>query len=461
LSEVVEVDVVVLGAGPAGEVIAGRLGEKDGIEVAIVEDRLVGGECSFWACMPSKALLRPAQALAEARRVPGAAEAVTGELDVAAALERRTEVVHGWDDASQLPWLEDRGIRLFRGHGHLAGERVVHVGDTELRARRAVVVAVGTAPKIPPIDGLADADPWTNRDASQVREVPGSLVVIGGGPVGAELAQAFATLGADVTLLERESHILGRDEPFAAALVQEGLTGAGVNVLLDVVAERVERGGDGRVTVTTSTHGVIEADEILVASGRRPLTDDIGLDAIGLGERAGASIEVGDDLRVAGHEWLSVIGDANGKSLLTHEGKYQARAAADQILGDAGARIRDRTGPPPRVTFTEPQVAGVGHTLDSAIADGLRVRAVDVGTDATAGASFHGRGAGGTSRIVVDEDRRVIVGATFVGPDVAEWLHAATIAVVAEVPLDVLWHAIPAFPTRSEIWLKLLEAYGL
>jgi pyruvate/2-oxoglutarate dehydrogenase complex dihydrolipoamide dehydrogenase (E3) component len=461
LSEVHEVDVVVLGAGPAGEVIAGRLGEKDGIEVAIVEDRLVGGECSFWACMPSKALLRPAQALAEARRVPGAREAITGPLDVAAALERRTEVVHGWDDSSQLPWLEDRGIKLFRGHGHLAGERVVHVGDVELRARRAVVVAVGTAPLIPPIDGLAEVDPWTNRDATQVRDVPGSLVVLGAGPVGSELAQAFATLGAEVTLLERASHILGRDEPFAAALVQAGLERDGVRVLTDCVAEAVARGEDGRVAVTTSTHGVVEADEILVASGRRHLTDDIGLDVVGLGESAGDPIEVGDDLRVAGHGWLFVVGDANGKSLLTHEGKYQARAAADQILGNAGAKIRDRTGPPPRVTFTDPQVAAVGHTLDSAVAAGLRVRAVDVGTESTAGASFYGKGAGGTSRILVDEDRRVIVGATFVGPDVAEWLHAATIAVVAEVPVDTLWHAVPAFPTRSEIWLKFLEAYGL
>jgi len=460
LSEVHEVDVVVLGAGPAGEVIAGRLGQHD-IRVAVVEDRLVGGECSFWACMPSKALLRPAQALAEARRVPGAREAIAGDLDVAAALERRTEVVHGWDDAAQLPWLEERGVLLFRGHGHLAGERVVHVGDVELRARRAVVVAVGTAPTIPPIEGLADADPWTNRDATQVRDVPGSLVVLGGGPVGSELAQAFATLGADVTLLERESHLLGRDEPFAAALVQEGLERDGVKVLLDVVAERVERGTDGRVTVTTSTHGVVEADEILVAAGRRPLTDDLGLEQVGLGDRAGDAIEVGDDLRVAGHDWLFVVGDANGKALLTHEGKYQARAAADQILGHADARIREDRGPAPRVTFTEPQVAAVGHTLDSAIAAGLRVRAVDVGTESTAGASFHGKGAGGTSRIVVDEDRRVIVGATFVGPDVAEWVHAATIAVVAEVPLDTLWHATPAFPTRSEIWLKFLEAYGL
>jgi dihydrolipoamide dehydrogenase len=457
MSDVHEVDVVVLGAGPSGEVVAGRLGDRD-LKVAIVEDRLVGGECSYWACMPSKALLRPAQALAEVRRVPGAAEAVTGSLDVAAALERRTEVVHGWDDSAQLPWLEQRGVLLVRGRGHLAGKLVVHVGETILRARRAVVVAVGTAPMIPPIDGLAAAQPWTNREASQVRDVPGSLLVIGGGPVGAELAQAFATLGADVTLLERESHILERDEPFAAAQVAAGLKADGVAVLTDVQAESVVRGEDGRVTVTTTTHGTLEADEILVASGRRHLTEDLGLEAVGL-DGSAKPIEVGDDLRVAGHDWLYVIGDANGKSLLTHEGKYQARAAADQICG-IDARVR-AGAPPPRVTFTEPQVAAVGHTLDSAIAAGLRVRAVDVPTDATAGASFHGKGTGGTSRIVVDEDRGVVVGATFVGVDVAEWLHAATIAVVAAVPLDELWHAVPAFPTRSEVWLKLLEAYGL
>jgi dihydrolipoamide dehydrogenase len=457
MSDVHEVDVVVLGAGPSGEVIAGRLGDRD-LKVAIVEDRLVGGECSYWACMPSKALLRPAQALAETRRVPGAAEAVTGTLDVAAALERRTDVVHGWDDSAQLPWLEERGILLVRGHGHLAGKLVVHVGETILRARRAVVVAVGTAPLIPPIEGLAEAQPWTNREASQVRDVPASLIVIGGGPVGAELAQAFATLGADVTLLERESHILERDEPFAAEQVAAGLKADGVAVLTDVQAESVVRGEDGRVTVATSTHGTLEADEILVASGRRHLTEDLGLEAVGL-DGSAKPIEVGDDLRVAGHDWLYVVGDANGRSLLTHEGKYHARAAADQICG-IDARVR-AAAPPPRVTFTEPQVAAVGHTRDSAVAAGLRVRAVDVGTDATAGASFHGKGTGGTSRIVVDEDRGVIVGATFVGVDVAEWLHAATIAVVAAVPLDELWHAVPAFPTRSEVWLKLLEAYGL
>jgi dihydrolipoamide dehydrogenase len=205
----------------------------------------------------------------------------------------------------------------------------------------------------------------------------------------------------------------------------------------------------------------LDADEILVASGRRQSTDALGLESIGL--EAGsppAPIEVGDDLRVAGHDWLYALGDANGRALLTHEGKYQARIAADVISGrDRDARIRG--GRPPRVTFTEPQVAAVGHTLASAQEKGLNVRAVDVPTQGSAGASFHGKGSAGTSRIVVDEDRGVIVGATFVGSDVADWLHAATIAVVAEVPLDDLWHAVPAFPTRSEVWLKLLEGYGL
>jgi pyruvate/2-oxoglutarate dehydrogenase complex dihydrolipoamide dehydrogenase (E3) component len=379
-------------------------------------------------------------------------------------LDRRSEVVHNWDDGGQLPWLQERGVMLVRGHGRLAGERVVHVGDTVLRARRAVVVAVGSEPALPPVDGLAEADPWTNRDATQLREVPGTLLVLGGGPVGCELAQAFATLGADVTLLERADHLMGHEEPFAAGLVADGLRDAGVRVHCGAEAQRVRRGDDGRVTVETSTHGTLDADEILVASGRRPLTADIGLESIGLAVAdPPAPLEVGDDLRVAGHDWLYVVGDANGRSLLTHEGKHQARLAADQICGDAGARLRTTSPPtpPPRVTFTEPQVAAVGHTEASAREAGLRVRVVEVSTDGTAGASFHGRGAGGTSRIVVDEERRVIVGATFVGPDVAEWLHAATIAIVAAVPLDVLWHAIPAFPSRSEVWLNLLQAYGL
>jgi len=452
-----EVDVVVLGAGPAGEVAAGRLGARD-VEVAIVEDRLVGGECSYWACMPSKALLRPAQARDEARRVPGAAEAVTGALDVGAVLARRDEVVHDWNDDEQLPWLRQRGVALVRGRGRISGEREVTVGEEVLRARRAVIVAVGTEPALPPVHGLAEARPWTNREATEARAVPDSLIVLGGGPVGVELGQAFATLGAAVTLIEAGPRILAREEPFAAALVADGLRGAGVTVREGVTATRVARDGEGGpVTVGLEGHEPLRADELLVASGRRQVAGELGLDAVGLAPEG--PLEVGDDLRVAGHDWLFCVGDANGRALLTHTGKHQARLAADVICG-RDARLRS-SGPPPRVTFTDPQVASVGHSLDGAREAGLNVRAVDVATDGSAGASFHGRDTGGTSRIVVDEDRRVLVGATFVGADVAEWAHAATIAVVGAVPLDDLWHAVPVFPTRSEVWLRLLEAYGL
>jgi dihydrolipoamide dehydrogenase len=320
-----------------------------------------------------------------------------------------------------------------------------------------VILAVGTAPAIPPVPGLREAEPWTNREAVTAEAVPASMVVLGGGPVGVELAQAFATFGTRVTLLEPAPRILLREDAFAADLVREGLRAHGVSVHEGVTPTSVARGADGRVTVETDGAGTLEADQILVAAGRRHQTGDCGLESVGL--EVDGPVHVGDDLRVPGLDWLYVIGDANGRALLTHMGKYQGRVAADVICG-LGARVRE-AGPPPRVTFTEPQVAAVGHTEDSARAAGLRVRAVDVSTDGTAGASFHGKGTDGTSRIVVDEDRRVIVGATFVGADVAEWLHAATIAVVGEVTLDDLWHAVPAFPTRSEVWLNLLQAAGL
>jgi dihydrolipoamide dehydrogenase len=451
-------DVVVLGAGPAGEVAAGRLADR-GLSVAIVETHLIGGECSFYACMPSKALLRPAEVLAEARRVPGAAQAVAGRVDSAAALARRDEVVHGLDDESMVPWLTDKGIEIVRGEGRLDGERRVVVGDDVLTAERAVVVATGSAASLPPIDGLEDAEPWTNREGTTAPEAPARLIVLGGGVSGIELAQAWHTLGSEVTLLDNGDRLLPREEPFAGEQVAEALRGRGVDLRFEAAVTAVCT-ADGEVTAVLDGEDPVTADQLLVTTGREPRTGGIGLETVGL--QPGGSIEVDDRMRATGVDggWLYAVGDVNGRVPLTHMGKYQARAAADVILGK-DARVTADGPVSPRIVFSDPQVAAVGHTLASARDAGLNVRAVDVDTEGNAGGSFVGRGAAGTCRIVVDEDRRVVAGATFTGPEVAESLHAATIAVVGEVPLDRLWHAVPSFPTRSELWLNLLEGYGL
>jgi dihydrolipoamide dehydrogenase len=451
-------DVVVIGAGPGGEVAAGRLAEAE-LDVAIVEDRKVGGECSFWACMPSKGLLRPGEILAEARRIPGAAEAIDGELNVAAVIARRDEIIHDLDDSAQLPWLEQRGIALFRGWGRLDGEKRVVVGDETIEVRRAVFLAGGTTPLLPPIDGLAEAEPWTNREATTSEHVPASLIIMGGGVVGVEMSQAYVSLGARVTLIEGERRLLPREEEFACEQVTEALAEQGVDIRTGRNATAVRRDGDG-VSVTLDDGATVSAEELLVAVGRSPQVKGLGLETVGI--EPDGYVEVDEHARVGGHDWLYVIGDLNGRAPFTHMAKYQARVAADHVLGKDSAAQHGADGTlAPRVIFTDPQVAAAGHTTKTAEDAGLNARVVDIPTSGNAGGSYYGRGARGTSRFLVDEQRGVIVGATITGSEVADFLHAATIAIVGEVPVTRLRHAVPAFPTRSEIWLKLTEELGL
>ncbi|MEU2033734.1 dihydrolipoyl dehydrogenase family protein [Nocardia amamiensis] len=469
-------DVVVIGAGPVGENVADRT-RAAGLSTVIVESELVGGECSYWACEPSKALLRPALLYREAAGFPGVGGAVTGRLDAAAVLKHRDRMVADWNDRGQVDWLDSVRVDLVRGHGRLDGPRQVAVhtpegGTVRLTARHAVAVCTGTSAALPPLPGLDAVRPWTSREATGAREVPSRLAILGAGVVAVEMATAWQALGARVTLIARESRLLGRVEPFAADLVAERLREAGVELRFGTTITAAERAGgpDDGLHLTLGDGTRLVADELLLATGRAPRTADLGLETVGL--TPGQWLDTDDTFTVTAvdGEWLYAVGDVNHRALLTHQGKYQARIAGAVIAARVHGRTLDmgRWGAHagtadleavPQVVFTDPEIAAVGLTTEEAARAGRVVDVVDYDIGEVAGAIQHDPGYRGRARVLIDPERQVIVGATFAGAGVAELLHSATIAITGEVRIDRLWHAVPAFPTISEVWLRLLETY--
>lgn len=453
-------DVVVIGAGPVGENAAQYAIEGTDLTAVIIEGELIGGECSYWACMPSKALLRPVSVADTTHHLPGITPT---QIEREALLARRDTWVSHYDDAGQVEWAQGAGLAVLRGHGRLVGEREVEVtGEgscTRVRARRAVVIATGSEPVVPA--PFADVVPWGSRDATGVVDVPDRLTVIGGGVVACEAATWMAALGSRVTMLVRGETLLDGQEPFVGEEIAAALRAKGVDVRLSTSATGCRRPGardtgtgrihGGPVTVETDD-GPVEGDEVLVATGRRPRLGDLGLDAVGL--------TADDVLEGRLPEWLHAVGDASGEAPLTHWGKYRARVIGAQIAA-AGHEVHAPPSvddaPVPQVVFTDPQVASVGMTEAVAREAGHDVVTAAVPLAEIGGTSLLRDDASGRALLVVDRATGLVLGTTFVGPEVGELLHAATIAITARVPVHVLRHAVPSFPTASEVWLRLLE----
>lgn len=454
-------DVVVIGAGPAGENVADYAIRGSDRTALLIENELVGGECSYYACMPSKALLRPLEVRRTAENLEGLPDQV--ELDTAALLRRRDAWVAHYRDAGQVDWANSVGVEVARGFGRLSGPKQVEIvtddGVRTVRAGQAVVIATGSSAVIPKM--FADLHPWTSRDATGVVEVPGRIAVIGGGVVASEASLWLAGLGAQVTQLVRGPRLLSRLEPFAAELVADGLARAGVEVVFDAELAWGSR-LDGHATGLGRIHGGPvrlgigesdrEFDEVLVATGRKPALKGIGLGSIGLGET-----DFLDPSRRP--DWLLTVGDASGAAQLTHWGKYEARLIGQQLADRAAgwAVAPPMAAPVPQVVFTDPQVAAVGLTRAEAEAAGLDVRCPQVPMTSAAGYSLLRNDAPGAAQLVIEQATGKLLGATFVGSEVAELVHAATVAIVGGMDVTQLRHAVPSYPTASEVWLRLLE----